>query len=158
MHLANVITLTSWLKVSQVRISLPPRAIHDVTCLSVRLLSLRVCPSLVSLPPLPFLFHSLPVLCPAHHLQCRHRRGLKPLHSRTMRSIAPWRYTILSQVEKILMGELVVDVRGPRVLGCAPWNQFCLEWQCCNVDRMRSDGTFRHKDHATNQTDVDSQG
>ena len=83
------------------RISLHPHAIHDVTCLSVRLLSLRVCLSLVSLPLLPFLFHSLPVFCPAHQLpQCRHRRGLKPLYSRTMRSSAPWRYTILSHMAR----------------------------------------------------------
>ena len=74
-----------------VRISLHPHAIHDVTCLSVRLLSLRVCRRL------PLLFHTLPVLCPALHLQCRHRRGLKPQHSRRMRSIALWRYTTLSQ-------------------------------------------------------------
>ena len=40
-------------------------------------------------PLLPFLFHSLPVLCPAHHLQCRHRRGLEPLRSRRMRSNCP---------------------------------------------------------------------
>ena len=52
-------------------------AIHDVTCLSVRLLSFRVCLFPVSLPLLPCLFHCLPLLCPAHHLQCRHRRGLK---------------------------------------------------------------------------------
>ena len=73
--------------------------IHDVTCLSVRCWSSFCLPSLclpsLSLPLL--LFHSRHVLCPAHHLQCRHRRGLKPLHSRTMRSIAPWRKTILSQ-------------------------------------------------------------
>ena len=79
------------------RISPHPHAIHDVTCLSVRLLSLRVCLFHVSLTLLPFLFHSLLVLCPAHHLQCRHRRGLQPLHSRTLRSIASWRYTILPQ-------------------------------------------------------------
>ena len=30
-----------------------------------------------SLPLLPFPFHSLPVLCPAHHLQCRHRPRVK---------------------------------------------------------------------------------
>ena len=83
--------------VSQVRISLHPHAIHDVTCLSVRLLSLRVCLFPVSLPLPPCLFHCLLVLYPAHNLQCRHRRGLKPLHSRTMRSIAQWRYTIISQ-------------------------------------------------------------
>ena len=81
-----------------VRISLHPHAIHDVTCLSVRLLSLRVCLFPVSLPLLLLLFHCLPVLCPAHQLPCRHRRGLKPPHSRIMRSIAPWRYTILSPV------------------------------------------------------------
>ena len=52
----------------------------------------------VSLPLSPFLFHTLPVLCPAHHLQCRHRRRLKPLHSRTMRSIAPWRFSTLSHI------------------------------------------------------------
>ena len=56
MHLAHVITVTSWLKVSVVRISLHPHAIHDVICLSVRLLSLRVCLSPVTLPLLPFLF------------------------------------------------------------------------------------------------------
>ena len=79
------------------RISLHPHAIHDVTCLSVRMLSLRVCLSPVSLPLLPFLFHNLNVLCPAHQFpQCRHRRRLKTLHSRTMRSLAPWRFSILS--------------------------------------------------------------
>ena len=54
------------------------------------------CPSPVSLRLLSLLFHTLLVLCPALHLQCRQRRGFKPLHSRRMRSIAPWRYTILS--------------------------------------------------------------
>ena len=54
------------------------------------------CPSLVSLRRLPLLFHTLPALCLAIHLQSRHRRGLKPLHSRTMRSIAPWRFSIVS--------------------------------------------------------------
>ena len=78
--------------------SLHLHAIHDVTCLSVRLLSLRVCLFPVSLPLPPCLFHCLLVLYPAHNLQCRHRRGLKPLHTRTMRSAAPWRFSILSQV------------------------------------------------------------
>ena len=73
-----------------VRISLHPHAIHDVN-----MFERAFCLSLVSLPLLPCLFHCLPVLCPAHHLQCRHRRGLKPLHSRRMRSIAPWRCTTL---------------------------------------------------------------
>ena len=87
--------------------SLHPHAIHDVICLSVRLLSLRVCLSPVFLPLQPFLFHSLLVLCLAHHLQCRHRRGLKPLHSRTMRSIVPWRYSIVSHMLKRVVRCLV---------------------------------------------------
>ena len=47
------------------------------------------CPSPVSLHLLVLLFHTLPVLCPALHLQCRQRRGVKPLHSRRKRSTAP---------------------------------------------------------------------
>ena len=43
--------------------------------------------SLFSLSPvsllLPLLFLILPVLCPALHPQCRHRRGLKPLTALT---------------------------------------------------------------------------
>ena len=46
------------------------------------------------------LSHCLLVLCPAHQLPCgRNRRGIKPLHSRTMRSIAPWRCLTLSQAK-----------------------------------------------------------
>ena len=48
--------------------------------------------------------HSLPVLCAAQHPQCR--RGSKPLHSRTMRSIVPWRYTIRSHKRDINSAEL----------------------------------------------------
>ena len=90
---------TLWLKVSQRAHSLHPHAIHDVTCLNVRcLFSFCLLPSSLSLAP-PLSLHCLPVLCPAHQLpQCRIRRGLKPLHSPTMRSIAPWRCTTLSQV------------------------------------------------------------
>ena len=40
-------------------------------------MSLRVRLSPVSLLLLPLLFYTLPVLCPALHLQCCHRRGLK---------------------------------------------------------------------------------
>ena len=80
------------------RVSFHPHVIHDVVCLSVCCLFVSLSP--VSLPLLPLLFHILPVLCLALHLQCRHHRGLKPLHSRRWRSIAPWRYTILSQVRK----------------------------------------------------------
>ena len=89
-HLAHVITLTSWLKVSPGAHSFHLRAIHDVTCLSVRLLSLRVCLSPVSL----FYFFSFTVylfsvLHNFHNVVTA--RGLRPLHSRTMSSIAPWR-------------------------------------------------------------------
>ena len=80
-----------------VRASFHLHVIHDV-CLSVRCLSLPVCASPVSLRRLPLLFHTLPLLCPALHLQCRQRRGIKPLRICTMRSTAPWRKTILSQV------------------------------------------------------------
>ena len=80
-----------------VRVSFHPHAIHDVTCLSVRW-SFLVSFSPVSLLLPPLLFLILPVLCPALHPQCCHRRGLNPLRTRRMRSIAPWRYTILSQV------------------------------------------------------------
>ena len=79
MHLAHVTTLTSWHNqgVSGAQ-SLHPHAIHDVICLSVRLLSLRLCLPPVYLSPLPFLFHCLPVLCPAHQFSlCRHHRGFK---------------------------------------------------------------------------------
>ena len=92
--------------------SLHPHAIQDVTCLSVRLLSLRVCLFPVSLPLLPCLFHSQPVLCPAQFPQCRHRRGLKPLHSSTMRSIAAWRFSILSQVMSRLLRDFCNDLSG----------------------------------------------
>ena len=47
MHLAHVITLTSRAQGVSGAQSLHPHAIHDVTCLSVRLLSLRVCLSSV---------------------------------------------------------------------------------------------------------------
>ena len=78
-----------------VRASFHLHVIHDV-CLIVRWLFLRYVLLRVSFRCLPLLFHTLPVLCLALHFQCRHRRGLKPLHFRRMRSIVPWRYTILS--------------------------------------------------------------
>ena len=52
--------------------------IHDVTCLSVCCLFVFVSFP-VSLSLLPFLFHSLPVLCPAQLPQCCHLRRLKTL-------------------------------------------------------------------------------
>ena len=106
MHFARLIVciLIAWLKTSQGSKCLSARFIPSschpwcyvferslvVPCFSLSLS--------VSLRLLHLLFHTLPVLCPAHHLQCRYSRGLKPLHSRRMRSIAPWRCSILSQV------------------------------------------------------------
>ena len=78
--------------------SLHPHVIQGVTCLSVRWLFSCFVFFFLSLAPLLSL-HCLPVLCPAHLLlQCRNRRGLNPVRIRTMRSIAPWRHTTLSQV------------------------------------------------------------
>ena len=67
-------------------------------CLSVRW-SFLVCLSPVPLSlSLLLALHCLPVLWPAQLLpQCRIRRGLNPVRTRTMRSIAPWRCTTLSQ-------------------------------------------------------------
>ena len=81
------------------RCAFVPSTWHPWCHMFLRLLSLRVCLPSLYLSLLPLLFHSLLVLCPAHHLpQCRHCWVLKPLHSRTMMSIDLWRYTILSQL------------------------------------------------------------
>ena len=79
--------------------SLHLHVIRDVTCLSVRcLFSFCLLPLSLSLAPL-FALHCLLVLCLAHQLpQSRICRGLKPRYSCTMRSIARWRCTTLSQV------------------------------------------------------------
>ena len=44
----------------------------------------------------------------------------------------------------------------PWMRDCAPWNQISFKWQRSRVewDWMRPEVTFRHKDQATNQTDV----
>ena len=106
MHFANLIVciLTAWLKTSQdsrcLSAHFTPSTCHPCCHMFERAFVVPSCLSLslVSLPLVPFLFHS-PVLCPAHHLQCRYSRGLlETLHSRRMRSIAPWRYTVLSQI------------------------------------------------------------
>ena len=76
------------LNVSAARVSFHLHAVHDV-CLSVRCLSLRVCHSPVALRRLPLLFHIQPDLGPALHLQCRQRRGLKPLRFRTNKEYCP---------------------------------------------------------------------
>ena len=83
-----------WLKVSQ-RVS-DKITLHIITCLSVCCF-LTLSSSSLSLAPLLF-SHCLLVLCPAHQLPCgRNRRGITPLHSRAMRSIAPWRYITIAQ-------------------------------------------------------------
>ena len=54
------------------------------------------------------------------------------------------------------MGELVTGIPTTFVSehhGCVVVHRG-IKWHCCNVDRMRADGTFKHKDHATSQTDV----
>ena len=56
------------------------------------------CPSPISLRWLSLLFHTLPALWPALHLQCQRRRGNYLLRLRTTRSIVPCRYTILPQI------------------------------------------------------------
>ena len=91
----------SRLRSVSVRVSFHPHVIHDVVCLSIRW-SFLVSLFLVSLRLLFlsvfYFFSSTLHLFPTLHLQCRHRRGLKPLQTRRMRSIAPRRHTILSQV------------------------------------------------------------
>ena len=97
------------------------------------------CSSPVSLRRLPLLFHTLPALCRELHLQCRHRRGLKPLRPRTRRSIAPWRYTILShKLTSSMQVRLAVDAfrdeltktrRSPGEL-FEPRKQLCRELPC----------------------------
>ena len=89
-------------------------AIHDVTCLSVRCWS-SFCLLPLYLSLLLFLFHCLPVLCPVT------AEGLKPLHSRTMRSIAPWRYTIPAR---------------PADEEPTPTSTVCA-WPCLEVARVR---------------------
>ena len=71
--------------------SLHLHVIHAVTTLE-RALCVLVLSPLLFISHLPFLFHRLSELCRAHLPQCRHRQRLKPLHSRTMKSSAPWRY------------------------------------------------------------------
>ena len=78
---------TLWLKVSLVRI-------HSI-CMSSMMSHVWACivcsrfVFFLSLAP-PLALHWLPVLCRAHQLpQCRIRRGLNPVRTRTMRSVAP---------------------------------------------------------------------
>ena len=79
--------------------SLHPHAIHVLTCLSCALFVLVLSPFSLSLTSTFSLSLST---CSLTCTSSRHRRGLKPLYSRTKRSIAPWRYTILSQTRKEL--------------------------------------------------------
>ena len=94
-HTSSLFTSTAWLKVSQ-RVSHKNVFIH---------MSPRVWLCVVSSPIDLFLsFGCLYLLFifflyPGHHPPCgRNRRVLNPLRTRRMRSIAPWRYTTLSQV------------------------------------------------------------
>ena len=86
---------TAWLKTSHPTcLYARTRTIHDV-CLSVLCLSIRVCPSPVSLRRLPLFFPDSTCTLTALHLQCQQRRWKQLLRLRTTRSSAPWRKTIL---------------------------------------------------------------
>ena len=114
--------ITLWLKVSKRAHSLHPHAFHDVTCLTVRLLF----PCLVFFLSLTLLLplHCLPVLSPALKLpQCQIRRGLNPVRTRTMRSIAPWRCTTLSHNGQIVQRNKETRI-GPCV--CCRHELVCL--------------------------------
>ena len=96
----------------------------------------------LSLARLYFLSHCLPALCPTHQLPCgRNRRGIKPLHSRTMRSIAPWRYTTLSHKEEDDSHEVGSHQRvygGPRCHTLEEMAEVWTSWSAIN----------RHSEHA----------
>ena len=99
---------------------------HVITCLSVSL-SVLVLSSSSPLSRFHFLSHCQPVLCPAHQLPCRrNRRGLKPLHSRTNRSIAPWRCTTFSHlVLSLHVTLLMVRLSSRSVQRKRHWNILC---------------------------------
>ena len=95
-HIWPCAHITLWLKVWHDVSCMKHVHPHVITCLSV-------CCCLVlsssSVSRASTFSHCLRVLCPAHLLPCgRNRRGIKPMRTRRMRSIAPWRYTTLSQV------------------------------------------------------------
>ena len=100
--------------VSVLRISFHLHVIHDV-CLSVRWLFL-VCLFLfvfLLFLSVVYLFSSTLYLHSARHSICNvdTAEGWNPLHSRTKRSIAPWRNTILSQMKEL---ELLLMCHHPR--------------------------------------------
>ena len=94
-----------------------------------------ICPSRDPLRRLLLLFHILPDICPVLHVQCRQRRGLKPLRTRTMRSIGPWRHTVLSQIEKPPTILLMFEKSG---LG----NAFCFIGSIEEVQFVANEGFF----------------
>ena len=88
--------ITLWLKVSH-DVSAKNIFIHMSSPVWAFVVSL-FCLLPLSLVPLRSLSLLL-VLCPELQLPwCRERRALNPMRTRKMRSIAPWRYTTLSQV------------------------------------------------------------
>ena len=70
------------------RASFHLHVVHDERLIVRSLLLPRSVFLRVSLRRLPLLFHTLPVLCPANHLQCGQRQGKHLLRLRLMRSIA----------------------------------------------------------------------
>ena len=103
LHVMFVCIPIAWPKTSQASKSVCgarfiPSSCHPWCVVERSLVVFCLSLSPVSLRRLSLFFHTLPDLCPALLLPCRQRRGLKPLRTRTMSSIAAWRYTILSQV------------------------------------------------------------
>ena len=104
--------------------------------MSSRVWAFVVSPSLTSssLSRVPLhLLLFLHLLYLRHHPSCgRNRRVLNPQHTRRMRSIAPWRYTTLSQMmelyvlttwQKSLSQGLVVLGNGQLKLGSLSWQK-----------------------------------
>ena len=112
-----------------------------------------------------FLSHCLPVLCPAHQFPfCRNRRGLKPVHSRTMRSIAPWRYTTHSQVmslssstmslsEKRYLHQCSLRSSEPETSLSLTWRKFVASSVLCRTHKY---GRTRKRTKFVSKTEIRS--
>ena len=106
------------------RASFHLHVIHDERLIVRSLLLLRSVFLRVSLSRLLVLFPLLPALLP-----CGQRRGKHPLRLRPMRSIASWRYTILSQT--VQQHTYSVHIRTPRTI-CFQWHlTIAFRFVCC---------------------------
>ena len=95
-HIRLCAHITLWLNVSQ-RVSDTITHAHVITCLSVCCFLTLSSSSLSRASTFSLTVCLFSVLLINFHV-VKKTRGIKPLHSRTMRSIALWRYTTLSQV------------------------------------------------------------